>query len=68
MKDKTRLEILCELHNKQGGTIHEYNRMYNLDFINMSEDAFYIFVQILNIDYFSITNNTTRLNPSNERN
>lgn len=59
---KTRLDILCELHNQQGGTIHEFNTMYNMDFLNMSEDAFYIFVQVLNIDYFSIN---TRLNERN---
>jgi len=36
----TRLETLCALHKKQGGTIHQYNRDYGLDFLNMSEEDF----------------------------
>lgn len=28
-RTKTKLEILCELHNQQGGTIHQFNAMYS---------------------------------------
>lgn len=34
---KTRLEILCELHEQQGGTIHQFNKMYGIDFISLDE-------------------------------
>ena len=33
----TRLQVLCNMHNVQGGTIHEYNKEYNTDFILMSD-------------------------------
>lgn len=36
----TRLEILCYIHGYQGGTIHQYNRAYNTDFIRMNQDDF----------------------------
>lgn len=32
----TRLEILCKLHNKQGGTIHDYNDLYNIDVLSLT--------------------------------
>lgn len=36
----TRLEILCQLHGVQGGTIHQYDRAYSCDFIGMSDNDF----------------------------
>ena len=40
----TRLEILLKLHGQQGGTIHEFNRMYKVDFLKMSENDFAQFI------------------------
>lgn len=36
----TRLEILCKLHKQQGGTIHDFNRAYNIDFLSLDKDEF----------------------------
>lgn len=44
---KTRLEILCDLHGQQGGTIFEFNRLYGVDFITMDEDEFIDYVVAL---------------------
>lgn len=33
----TRLEVLCRLHGNTGGTIHQYNRLYGVDFRAMSD-------------------------------
>lgn len=40
MKSKARLQVLCELHNVQGGTIFQYNMQYEVDFISMPDDEF----------------------------
>ncbi len=36
----TRLELLCLLHNQQGGTIFQFNKLYGVDFITMTEIEF----------------------------
>lgn len=40
----TKLEILCKLHNCQGGTIHEYNNKYSLDILNLTNKEFFKFI------------------------
>jgi len=30
---KTTLQILCEIHSQQGGTIHQFNEKYGIDFL-----------------------------------
>lgn len=37
---KTRLEILCEAHKIQGGTIFQFNRVYNVDFLSLTQSQF----------------------------
>lgn len=44
----TRLDVLIKLHNNQGGTIHQFNRTYQLDFISMSEACFINFIYNFN--------------------
>ena len=36
----TRLEVLCYIHGYCGGTIHQYNRAYKVNFISMDDDTF----------------------------
>lgn len=36
----TRLEKLCELHDQSGGTIHEFNNRYGVDFLEMPDYVF----------------------------
>ena len=36
----TRLERLCTFHGHQGGTIYDFNRHYDADFLNMTEEQF----------------------------
>lgn len=43
----TRLQLLCKLHNQQGGTIHDFNRLYKTDFILMNEDKFNVLINVL---------------------
>jgi hypothetical protein len=35
-----RLEILCNIHNVQGGTIFQYSRAYGVDFLSLSDYDF----------------------------
>ena len=35
-----RLAILCALHSQQGGTMAQYERTYQLDFLRMGEKQF----------------------------
>lgn len=42
---KTRLEKLCEAFGKQGGTIHEYNRQFGVDFLEIDETDFNDFIK-----------------------
>lgn len=37
----TRLEILCKLHNQQGGTIHDFNKTYGVDVLNLNNRNFF---------------------------
>ena len=41
---QTRLELLCKVHNQQGGTIHQFNKQYNINFLFMSDKAFFEFI------------------------
>lgn len=50
---KTRLERLCDFHNFQGGTIHDFNRQYNTDFLKMHDMVFE--------DYFKFTPGIERI-------
>jgi hypothetical protein len=36
----TRCEVLCYIHGYCGGTIHQYNRAYKVNFISMDDDTF----------------------------
>lgn len=38
--DRSRLQILCELHGADGGTIWQYNEMYGVDFLAISDEEF----------------------------
>lgn len=42
-----RLQKLCELHNQQGGTIHQFNALYGVDFITASLDELHNRARIL---------------------
>ena len=44
----TRLETLCKAHDQQGGTIFQFERMYGIDFISMSDLGFEVFMKGLN--------------------
>ncbi len=44
----TRLEILCCIHGYQGGTIHQYNRAYGVNFISMDDETFDVWELRLN--------------------
>jgi hypothetical protein len=44
----TRLEILCKAHNQQGGTIFQFEKLYKLDLLNLSEKEFRDMVNDLN--------------------
>jgi hypothetical protein len=46
---KTRLEILCELHGQQGGTIHQFDKQYGLDILGLSNRAFFKLVYSINL-------------------
>lgn len=46
-KNYTRLEVLCMIHKQQGGTIWDFNRRYNVDFIALSHNEFLMFVKNL---------------------
>ena len=48
----TRLEKLCQLHGQQGGTIHEFNRQYSVDFMAMSDNEYCVWEQ----DFYSNIN------------
>lgn len=37
---KTRLQVLCEIHNQQGGTIHQFNQKYKFDLLSFSNFQF----------------------------
>jgi hypothetical protein len=37
----TKLEILCKAHNQQGGTIHEFSKQYNVDFLSQTNREFF---------------------------
>lgn len=39
-----RLQLLCYLNNKQGGTIHEFNVKYSCDILLLSESDFNLLV------------------------
>lgn len=45
--DLTRCEILCYMHGYQGGTIHQYNRAYKVDFNTMHDYEFKLWCQTL---------------------
>lgn len=36
----SRLAVLCKLHGQTGGTIHQFNERYKIDFLDLSEDEF----------------------------
>ena len=36
----TRLEILCLIHNQAGGTIHQFNNLYGVDLLSLSDAEF----------------------------
>lgn len=36
----TRLERLCRLHEIQGGTIHQFNELYDTKFLSLTDDDF----------------------------
>lgn len=45
---KTRLELLCEAHGQQGGTIHQFNRQYaGIDFLQLTESEFNTAMKII---------------------
>ena len=38
---KTRLDVLCEVHGQQGGTIHDFNKQYESDLLSISNKEFF---------------------------
>lgn len=40
----TRLEMLCIAHKQQGGTIFQFEKKYNKDFLNMTDKQFFNFI------------------------
>jgi hypothetical protein len=43
----SRLEVLCKVHGQTGGTIHEFNREYKVDFLAMSMVEFINAIQYI---------------------
>lgn len=40
MTAKTRLTLLIDAHDLDGGTIHQFNRAYGVDFLRMPSEDF----------------------------
>ena len=45
----TRLEILCKLHNQQGGAIHQFNQKYGMDILTLNNKAFFKLIYGINL-------------------
>lgn len=45
----TRLEVLCKLHGKQGGTIHQYNVLYGVDILSLGNKEFFKLLYAANL-------------------
>jgi hypothetical protein len=42
----TRLDVLCKLHNQDGGTIHQFNSQYKTDWMAFSNFQFKCLIDI----------------------
>lgn len=50
----TRLETLCKLHGWHGGTIFQFNIMYDLDFLRLSDVEFDNWVKAAEYGYIKL--------------
>lgn len=41
----TKLEALCELHGQSGGTIHQFNKQYGIDFLLTTNFQFKLIIR-----------------------
>jgi hypothetical protein len=50
MTPLNRLYLLIGIHGFQGGTIHQYNRVYNLDWLRIPENDFRALIEVIKLD------------------